>query len=330
MIQILTLLALIPLINGHANMVYPYVWSDTERMGWFYDENGEDWKLGCAHVEVPDDFEFPEVEDLSNYGGPDCIPMWFNNHVEIPGASTIPYESSQPETTCANQGGADGVWVSFPWSAPGSAPVYGPCGAMGGSPNGCNNDGLGEFGDCCPNLDNGLSCATYAKGWNAHEYEAEVGWPHPATTEWKAGSIQDVTMFVRGNHGGGYGYRLCKVPEGGVADVTEECMQNGHLDFFGDKQWVEYYADRGTGYYTELDAKRVNVGTFPTGSMWTEIPFIPQGEENGDDEYGDGHITDKVVVPSNLEPGEYVLSSRYDVKCTAQVYQFCANIRITN
>ena len=64
--------------------------------------------------------------------------------------------------------------------------------------------------------------------------------------------------------------------------------------------------------------------------MWTALPFYPKYEENSDEAYADGHIIDKVVVPSSLEPGDYILSSRYDSKCTAQVYNTCSNIRITN
>ena len=37
----------------------------------------------------------------------------------------------------------------FPRHAPGTAPVHGPCGTLGGWPRGCQGDGTGHFGDCC-------------------------------------------------------------------------------------------------------------------------------------------------------------------------------------
>jgi len=326
-IQVLALLALVTLIKGHGNMVRPIIWSDTERKGWFFDEDGNDNKIGCDMMDIPDDFDFSEYWPADGYGDPDCMVRWFNDAVEIPGSRTVPDELSQPEVKCVGQAGADiEMQMKFPWSAPGSAPLFSPCGAMGGRPNGCMNDGIGYFGQCCDDQYSGYSCATNAMGYLAEE----VDWPNPAVTEWKAGSLQEVVMYIRGNHGGGYAYRLCKVPEGGITDLTEECFQNGHLDFFGDKQFVEYDTDKVTGIKTEVTAKRSTEGTFPSGSMWTALPFYPKYEADSDEAYADGHIIDKVVVPSSLEPGDYILSSRYDSKCTAQVYNTCSNIRITN
>ena len=31
--------------------------------------------------------------------------------------------------------------------------------------------------------------------------------------------------YVSANHAGGYSYRLCKMPERGIKDLTEECFQ---------------------------------------------------------------------------------------------------------
>ena len=46
---------------------------------------------------------------------------------------------SQPEVACVGQAGAK---EDHPWNAPGTAPVFGPCGAMGGMPLGCNSIGI--------------------------------------------------------------------------------------------------------------------------------------------------------------------------------------------
>ena len=91
------------------------------------------------------------------------------------------------------------------------------------------------------------------------------------------------------------------------------------------------YIDSGSKI--EINATRINEGTFPPGSMWTTVPFAYPGIEWEAEEpmdQGYGHVIDKIKVPSSLEPGDYVLSFRWDCKCTSQVFSSCANIQITN
>ena len=45
----------------------------------------------------------------------------------------------------------------------------------------------------------------------------------PAVVYWQSGA----------KHRGGYAYRLCKVNDGKIWEVTEECFQDGHLKFSG-------------------------------------------------------------------------------------------------
>jgi hypothetical protein len=42
----------------------------------------------------------------------------------------------------------------------------------------------------------------------------------------------------------------------------------------------------------------------------------------------DFSIMDRVIVPSDLEPGDYLLSWRWDCEETHQVWQNCADVRI--
>ena len=193
-------------------------------------------------------------------------------------------------------------YMRYPWYFAGTAPAS-PCGTMGGRPNGCDYDGQGEFGECCSG-----NCDSYAMGDNAENYV----WPDMPVTEWKLGSYQEVAWYCGANHAGGYSYRICKMPEGGLSEVTEECFQQTPLEFVGDEQWVEYAKDRQTGIRTELPALQTTVGTFPAGSMWRANPFYPPTEEDpaGDNDYGRGHVIDNIKVPANLEPGEYVISHR--------------------
>ena len=127
---------------------------------------------------------------------------------------------------------------------------------------------------------------------------------------------------------GGYSYRLCKLPKGGISAVTEECFQDLPLDFAGDKQWVVYQGDHSTGKRTEIPAQRTSKGTFPHGSQWTANPLWPMKEEGGDQAHGQGEVIDQVVVPASLEPGEYVLSFRWDCKCSPQVWGSCASVTV--
>ena len=323
-------------------MVKPAVWSDAERKEWWYDENGEENGLGCGTVVQQQTLEPTEFKNHEGYDE-DCLQWWLSNRAEIPGNVTIPYEVSQPGADCEFMGTSDEK-DKYPWSAPGTAPIFSPCGVMGGNPYGCG--GATNFGDTCPCAwdDAGKhTCSIFAFGRGAETYE----WPNAPTTEWKVGTVEEVVLYVMSfaNHAGGYSFRLCKTPEGGISDLTEECFQKGHLDFSGDTQLVEYHGDRFSGYKTEFVANRTNEGTFPPGSMWTAIPLIPQSFKDIDclnyveaggsflDCYHDyyfGHIIDNIEVPTSLEPGDYVLSSRWDTKCTPEVFSFCANIRITN
>ena len=85
-----------------------------------------------------------------------------------------------------------------------------------------------------------------------------------------------------------------------------------------------------------INATTINKGTFPSGSIWTAVHFAYSSDlsDRRLDEVKDqnyfGHTVDKVKFPSSLEPGEYVLSFRWDSKCTSQVFSSCANIYIIN
>ena len=52
-----------------------------------------------------------------------------------------------------------------------------------------------------------------------------------AKTIWHRGQPAEVLWASGMGHRGGYAYRLCKVNDGKVWEVTEQCFQNGHLNF---------------------------------------------------------------------------------------------------
>jgi len=298
-------------VTGHGNMVFPYAWWDVNQAGSFWDHKGSETKMGCGVHDFPDS-EFEQ----KNGHPPDCLFFWFSNKVKNPHHATIPEYMAQNDVTCTGQAGhhEDGD-KKFPWNAPGTAPVFGSCGTLGGH-CGDHHDGHGDFGDCCGN-----HCDSFANGKNAQDYD----WHNAPVTEWARGSTQEVAWYLSANHAGGYSYRLCKMHGTGL---TEECFQENQLDFVGDTQMVQYGKDRTSGHRTEIKALQTTEGTYPKGSMWRANPMRPHMEEGGSSDYGHGHIYDEVKVPEDLDAGAYVLSFRWDCKCSPQVWTSCADIEI--
>jgi hypothetical protein len=121
-----------------------------------------------------------------------------------------------------------------PWRAPGSASLDSPCGVFGGNFHGC--PGVGEnpvyypFGDC-------------PGGGSSYGPKGEsINYPGLTETALEPNAIVEVGWSVSANHGGGYSYRLCKVPEdGGKERLTEECFQQTPLSFVGITSWIQYF-----------------------------------------------------------------------------------------
>ena len=183
-------LLVLPLVSGHGNMFHPPAWQDrTPSDHWHHQ--------GCGVLDLPEDTEFTQAKGKE----PDCLEYWYTNGVRIPGEATIPDEISQSEVTCTGQQGAHDDHHENPWHAPGTAPVFGPCGTLGGYPLGCDGDGSGTFGDCCSH-----NCDGFALGLNAEEYDWDSIDGGPVVTEWFAGSNQEVRWHVNANHAGYYSY----------------------------------------------------------------------------------------------------------------------------
>jgi len=246
-----------------------------------------------------------------------------------------------------------------PWRAPGFPPVADPCGIITGNQPGEHVDGAPKPGTRGSSL------------------------PAMQGPKWAAGSQQEVSWSLYANHGGGYSYRLC--PKSSA--LTEECFQQHHLQFVGDKSWIQW-AGKDESNRTAIDATRVSEGTNPPGSQWTKNP-IPAcaGDVGGSSShhipfldncnkaqfepplqdivpadkhfkkplpgiYGFGvgavgpvlsaeqfqywtdlfsfNIIDRVQIPADLAPGDYVLSFRWDCEQTPQIWNNCADVTITS
>lgn len=226
-------------------------------------------------------------------------------------------------------------WTRFnPWRAPGTAPVFDPCGRAGGSAH--PTPGQGEFTD-----------TTYAK---FGDLGSKVLPRYPTGTMWEAGSIVETLQSIRANHGGGYQYRLCPLNR----KLTEACFQETPMSFAGNSRVM-----MPNGTMLKLHSVFVDEGTWPIGSTWQtlEIPDTDDvrpgiiGPREGfafppacyepklpgilDEGWCSGQwmnnitIYDYLEVPRDLEPGEYVLGFRWDCEMSAQVWQSCADITIT-
>lgn len=231
--------------------------------------------------------------------------------------------------------GSEEDWTRFnPWRAPGSAPVYDACGRASGGPHA--TPGHGEFTN-----------TTYAKIGDMGS-----GLPKfPSGAVWRVGSIVETMWSLRANHGGGYQYRLCKL----TSNLTEACFQQTPMPFAGDSSLM-----LGNGTMLQLNSTFVSEGTLPVGSTWqmNPIPGYVIEKDGGwscckrwfdppcydpvsehPERLGQGLCSgewitkvtfyDQLRVPEHLEPGEYVLSFRWDCESSAQVWQSCSDITIT-
>jgi len=238
-----------------------------------------------------------------------------------------------------------------PWNAPGSAFVYGNgCGVNGGNPvaipaqsdlsrvpldRRCTSGGE-DVGQCCGKAMTD-DCGGYSGGKSALEHYQDGLFGEPMVTTWTRGEAAEVYWTSNGYHRGGYAYRLCRVPQGQYWKVTEDCFQQGHLNFSeqtadpwtGKKTswiyWHPWVADPELFEYgwIPMELKTTKTGTTPAGSEWAKVN-LPK-DLSTDDMW---LFKDLVEVPETLEPGDYVLSFRWDCLESPQIWNACANIEI--
>jgi len=327
-------------VSGHGNMVWPPVWQDA-RGKWGLIPMGHSY-IG-AEIVFENDVYYDGQVDFEKSG---MLSMWYTNGTWISVEPTI----EDHMRTFANTGPEfQSRITNHPWMAPGAAPVFSGCGVAGGNPYGCAlGDPMGPGQDCGGVFKGGFSYGPRAEDFN---------FPDIVTTEWTRGKTAEVGWGVLANHGGGYSYRLCKLGAS-RSELTEECFQKTPLRFANNLQWIQTGHDLSTRRY--FVANRTTVGTYPPGSEWTKNPVTncagfyggafdydpncPNGFQftpHLDGLWGEGtnyfHIPefifpwtvmDEVMVPEDIEPGDYVLSFRWDCEQTPQVWNACSNIRI--
>jgi hypothetical protein len=208
-----------------------------------------------------------------------------------------------------------------PWAAPGQAPsLGGGCGVFGGNPLGCpaGKDTRPPGSVCGQDKPIGRgNRGTSSFGTDAREFD----FPQMITTEWQVGSTQDVVWTSNGGHHGGYTYRLCKMPNGGRADITEECFTKNVLEFATNFTMIKGMNKAGEGTWKKFEQYDLREGTFPEGSVWRPVGKYLKSKVMT-------MRKDSVVVPASLKPGKYVLGWRWDSSGGNQVWVSCASMRL--
>ena len=95
----------------------------------------------------------------------------------------------------------------------------------------------------------------------------------------------------------------------------------------GNTTWI-YYDTKGDepwdpNNFVAQPLVKTNIGTTPEGSEWAKVNL--PSELLGGTHWA---FKDLVEVPEDLEPGEYVLSFRWDCQQSPQVWNSCSSIQI--
>jgi len=254
-------------------------------------------------------------------------------------APKLPREARTVNTD-VEDGAENDYYMYSPWRAPGTAHVLDPCGVAGGvnGTAGSNPYGISYI--------NTSHARAGDKGTNIRRRDTGV--------VWTAGDVVEVSWTINANHGGGYYYRLCKLPSDG-SQLTEDCFQKTPLRFVGNTSF-RWNGDRTTD--EQIENVFVAVGTHPAGSTWAMNPvprndtaqtgasFAPKCKEvcTGCTEGGapgcancrctgewgvpNLEIVDNVALPWMLPAGDYVVGFRWDTEESNQVWSSCADVTI--
>ena len=252
---------------------------------------------------------------------------------------TLPKEARTVNMDKAD-GSADDYYQYSPWRSPGSAGVIDACGVAGGWHGARPNSPFNIYF---------VNTSRAHVGMHGSQLP-----PRDTGTVWRAGDVVEVSWTVNANHGGGYYWRLCKLPEDG-SPVTEECFQNTPLVFIGD---TRFRWDGDPATEEAIDNVFVDAGTTPRGALWAMNPvprndshqtgasFAPKCKETCSNcmggrggacaqcrctgEYGPSNleIVDRVALPWLLPAGKYVLGWRWDAEESNQVWNGCSDVTI--
>lgn len=205
-----------------------------------------------------------ECTDIA--GDPVSTGVASNDTCSEPGGTMEPTLNDM-ELRTYNETSWGGDWTKLnPWRSPGHAPIFSPCGLAGGG----NMPGSWMSDSLTRHMRSGATTPPFIRrGLDARDV------PESPKTTWKAGAVEEVAWSIFGNSGGGYSWRLCKKTTDG--NLSEECFQNGHLEYAEETSYIQYGSN--VSNRTAIPAKRTRKGTFPAGSPWTKNPIPPCADE---------------------------------------------------
>ena len=166
-------------VAAHGNMVWPPTWFDPDGKdglmpgGVIYGENAplqwfSNWTFIPEGQEATLD---PSLFTVPDFHG-DAYTVW--DRVSCFLLPPFDYDICR-------------VWYPIdparnPWMAPGTAPVFSPCGVWGGNPQGCG--GVGQDGEC---PGGGSSMGSDSR---------DVTWNNTVTTQWVKGGVAEVGIIL--------------------------------------------------------------------------------------------------------------------------------------
>jgi len=309
----LLLLPLAPLVSGHGGVVWPPIWQE-----------GRDIALEDRRDHYA--FTDPVSRDPNTNRAYESVKTWLTDQAYT-GGHGDQFKGIGPVTNINKKALAKFdrcnracVRDRQPWAAPGQAPTLGGgCGVFGGNPFGCpaHQDTRPPGSQCGQDKPAGRG----KRGTSSFGSDARmVAFPQMLTTEWPVGSLQDVAWTSNGAHRGGYTYRLCKMPEGGRADISEDCFTKNVLEFATPYTMIRWKEGDDVTDWLQFNQTDLSEGTHPPGSTWRPVGIFYKQEVVV--------RKDTVVVPAGLAPGDYVLGWRWDGSGGHQVWVSCSSVRL--
>jgi len=286
--------------------------------------------------------------------------MWFTNNIEIAVNATLPVEARS-----VTNGGSPDVFDKSPWRAPGYAKVLGSgCGVAGGGPKRYANGGFAPKG-----IAQGADGTTLVEKdptvWQLGS-TVEVAWAIAANHGGgyyyrlckKSDGISEEcfqrtplkfagnTSFIINPNGSTFGFPMTKVTEGTwptgsewARDPIPGCKICNDASAKCGAPLDPVPSDQPGGGYTDPWNAQVDCYGACCGSGASKAHGVcPEGTEfypavSGHSGFGksvpEWSIMDKVVIPTSLAEGDYMLSWRWDCEESTQVWQNCADIRLT-
>jgi len=295
--------------------------------------------------------------------GGDCTNgacMWFTNNMEITVNETLPIAARS-----VTNGGEPDVFGKSPWRAPGMATVHGSgCGVAGGGDKAYANGGSAPSG-ISQGFDGVNMPEMTATVWQLGS-AVEVAWAiaanHGGGYSYRMCKKTDTiseecfqrtplkfagnTSFIIQPDGSTSEFPMTKVTTGTwpagsewARDPIPGCkMCESALESCG-APLDPVPMDQSGGGWTDPWETQVNCYGACCGSSSSKKHGVcPEGTEfypavSGHSGFGknvpEWSIMDKVLIPADLEEGEYLLSWRWDCEESTQIWQNCADIRLT-